>query len=68
MPWLLDEGLWKMLVNFSIIIEVASVSKLGKTVRFFKSIFPTIITKEILERNVAFISFVGKITTIVARR
>jgi hypothetical protein len=29
--------------------------------------FPTIITKQILERNVALISFVGMIATIVAR-
>jgi hypothetical protein len=32
------------------------------------SIVPTIITKDILEKNVALISFVGKITTIVARK
>jgi hypothetical protein len=32
------------------------------------SLFLTIITKEILERNVALINFVGKIATIVARR
>jgi hypothetical protein len=32
------------------------------------SLFPTIITKEILRRNVAFISFVGRITIVVARR
>jgi hypothetical protein len=32
------------------------------------SLFPTIIAKEVLGRNVAFISFVGKITTVVARR
>jgi hypothetical protein len=32
------------------------------------SLFPTIITKEILGRNVAFISFMGRITTVVARR
>jgi hypothetical protein len=32
------------------------------------SLFPTIITKEILERIVALISFVGKIATVVARR
>jgi hypothetical protein len=31
-------------------------------------LFPTIITKEILGRNVALISFVGKIATIVAKR
>jgi hypothetical protein len=32
------------------------------------SLFPTIITKEILERNVALTIFMGKIATIVARR
>jgi hypothetical protein len=32
------------------------------------SLFPTIITKEILRRNVALTSFVGKIVIIVARR
>jgi hypothetical protein len=42
--------------------------ELGKTNRFLMSLFPTIITKEILERNVALINFVGRIVTIVARR
>jgi hypothetical protein len=32
------------------------------------SLFPTIITKEIFERNVALTSFVGMIATIVARK
>jgi hypothetical protein len=32
------------------------------------SLFPTIITKEILRRNVALISVMGMIATIVARR
>jgi hypothetical protein len=32
------------------------------------SFFPTIITKEILERNVALISFVGRIAVVVAIR
>jgi hypothetical protein len=32
------------------------------------SLFPTIITKEILEKNVALTSFVGRVATIVARR
>jgi hypothetical protein len=32
------------------------------------SLFPTIITKEILERNVALISFMGRIAIVVARR
>jgi hypothetical protein len=57
-----------MLANFAVVIGVASVSKLGKIDRFLMSLFPTIITKEILEKNVALISFVGRIPTIVARR
>jgi hypothetical protein len=32
------------------------------------SLFPTIIIKEILGRNVALTSFVGRIATVVARR
>jgi hypothetical protein len=42
--------------------------ELGKTDSFLMSLFPTIITKEILGRNVALTSFVDKIGTIVARR
>jgi hypothetical protein len=42
--------------------------ELGKTDKFLMSLFPTIITKEILGRNVTLTSFVGKIATIVARR
>jgi hypothetical protein len=42
--------------------------ELGKTDSFLMSLFPIIITKEIFGRNVALISFVGKIATIVARR
>jgi hypothetical protein len=42
--------------------------ELGKTNTFLMSLFSTIITKEILIRNVAFTSFVGKITIVVARR
>jgi hypothetical protein len=32
------------------------------------SLFPIVITKDIFGKNVAFIYFVGRITTIVARR
>jgi hypothetical protein len=32
------------------------------------SLFPTIITKKILGRNIALTSFVGRIATVVARR
>jgi hypothetical protein len=49
-------------------LELLLFWELGKTNNFLMSFFPTIITKEILERNVAFTSFVGRITTVVARR
>jgi hypothetical protein len=42
--------------------------KLSKINSFLMSLFPAIITKEILERIVALTSFVGMIATIVARR
>jgi hypothetical protein len=42
--------------------------ELGKTDNFLMSLFPTIITKEIFGRNVALISFVGRIATVVTRR
>jgi hypothetical protein len=45
-----------------------SLWELGKTDRFLMSLFPIIIIKEILERNVALTSFVGKIARVVARR
>jgi hypothetical protein len=45
-----------------------SFQELGKTNSFLMSLFSTIITKEILGRNVAFINFVGKNAIVVARR
>jgi hypothetical protein len=42
--------------------------ELGKTNNFMMSLFPTIITKEILGRNVALTSFVGRIAIVVTRR
>jgi len=42
--------------------------ELGKTDRFLMSLFPTIITKDFFGRNVALISFLGRIATVVARR
>jgi len=48
-------------------MELLLFQELGKT-NFLMSFFPTIITKEILGRNIALISFVGKIATIVARK
>jgi len=67
-PWLLVKGQWKMLANFAVVIGVVSALELGKTDRFLMSLFPTIITKEVLGRNVTFTNFVGKIATVVARR
>ncbi len=43
-------------------------SEFDKTNSFLMSLFLIIITKEILERNVALTSFVGRIAIIVARR
>jgi hypothetical protein len=45
-----------------------SLWELGKTDRFLMSLFPTIITKEILGRNIALTSFMGRIATVIARR
>jgi hypothetical protein len=42
--------------------------ELGKTNNFLMSLFPTILIKEILGRNVAVINFVGKIARIVAKK
>jgi hypothetical protein len=49
-------------------LELLLFQELGKTNNFLMSLFPTIITKQILVRNVALINFVGKIATVVARR
>jgi hypothetical protein len=49
-------------------LELLPFWELGKINNFLMSLFPTIIRKEILKRNVTLISFVGRITTIVARR
>jgi hypothetical protein len=45
-----------------------SLWELGKTDRFLMSLLPIIITKEILGRNVALTSFMGRIATVIARR
>jgi hypothetical protein len=42
--------------------------ELGKTDNFMMSLFPTIIIKEILGKNVALTGFVGRIAIVVARR
>jgi hypothetical protein len=62
-PWLLVEGQQKMLV-----IGIPSVSGTWQNNNFLMSFFPTIITKEILEKNVAFSSFMGRIAIVVAKR
>jgi hypothetical protein len=67
-PWVLVEGQRKMLVDFAMVIGVVSIPGTCQTNSFLMSFFPIIITKEIFGRNGALISFVGRITTIVARR
>jgi hypothetical protein len=42
--------------------------ELGKIDSFLMSLFPTIITKEILGRNVTVTSFVGRIAIVVAKK
>jgi hypothetical protein len=49
-------------------LELLPLWELGKTDKFLMSLFPTIITKEILGRNVTLTNFVGRIATVVARR
>jgi len=48
--------------------ELFPFREFGKINNFMMSLFPIIITKEILGRNAALNSFVGRITTVVARR
>jgi hypothetical protein len=67
-PWLLIEGQWKMLVDLLWLLELLPFWEFSKTNNFMMSLFPIIITKEILGRNVALTSFLGRIATIVARR
>jgi hypothetical protein len=58
-----------MMADFAMVIGVAFV--LGtwqKKTNFLMSLFPTIITKEIFRRNVAFIGFVGRITIVVCKK
>jgi hypothetical protein len=49
-------------------LELFLVQEVGKINNLLMTLFPTIITKEILGRNVPLISFVGKIAIVVARR
>jgi hypothetical protein len=57
-----------MLVDFTVLIELLPFRKLGKMDNFLMSLFPTIITKEILRRNVTLTSFVGRIAIVVVRK
>jgi hypothetical protein len=57
-----------MLANFVVVIGILSFRELGKTNSFLMSLFPTIITKEFLGRNVALTSFMGRIAIIITRR
>jgi hypothetical protein len=49
-------------------LELLPFWKLGKTNSFMMSLFPTIITKEILGRNVTLTNFMGRIAIVIARR
>jgi hypothetical protein len=49
-------------------VELLLFQELGKINSFIMSLFLTIITKEILGRNVALISFLNKIATVITRR
>jgi hypothetical protein len=57
-----------MLVDFAVVIGVASSLGTWQNKQLLMSFFPTIITKEIFGRNVALISFVGRIAIVVTRR
>jgi hypothetical protein len=57
-----------MLVDFDVVIGVASIPETWQNKQLPMSLFPIIITKEILRRNVAFISFVGRIAIVVTKR
>jgi hypothetical protein len=49
-------------------LELLLFQELGKINNFLMSFFPTIIIKEILEKNVALTSFMGRIAIVVSRR
>jgi hypothetical protein len=57
-----------MLAEFVVVIGVVFVSGTWQNKQLHDVHFLTIITKEILGRNVAFPHFVGMITTVVTRR
>jgi hypothetical protein len=58
-PWVLVEGQWEILADVIVVIRVVSIPGAWQTNSFMMSLFPIIITKEILGRNVALISFVA---------
>jgi hypothetical protein len=57
-----------MLVDFAMVIKIVSIPGTWQNKHFLMSLFPTIFTIEILGRNVALTSFVGRIVTILTRR
>ncbi len=59
MPWLLVEGQQKMLIDFAVVIGVTFIPGTWQNRQLLNVPLPTIITKQILGRNVALISFVG---------
>jgi len=57
-----------MLADFVMVIRVTSIQGTWQTNNFLMSLFPIIITKKIMGRNVALTSFVGRFATVVAKR
>jgi hypothetical protein len=57
-----------MLADFAVVIGVASALGTWQNRQIPDVPLSTIITKQILGRNVALTSFVGRIVTVVARR
>jgi hypothetical protein len=57
-----------MLVDFALVIGVTSILGTWQNKHLHDVLFPTIITEEILERNVALTNFMGKIAIVVTRR
>jgi hypothetical protein len=61
-------GQQKMLVDFDVVIGVASISGTWQKKWLLNVFFPIIITKENLGRNVALTSFVGWVAIVVVRK
>ncbi len=68
MPWLLVEGERKMLVEFAMVIEIASVPKTYQNKQLPDVPLSHNNHKRVLKRNVALISFVGRIATVITKR